>query len=474
MKKIGIGLFLLLFVADANAKEPAAFSAHFRDAVFRLDYYHSGTKIEEHFGINTMFEEGAWPGSLTNLVDTMNLGEFLFKITDAATNQVIYSHGYSTMFNEWQTTEEATAGVFKTILETARFPFPLHRFQFSISKRNKQMMYQEMYSTIIDPQSIDIHREKHIAAAAVNEVIANGDPHEKVDLVILGDGYAKKDMDKFRADVKHFTAALFSTSPFKERKNAFNVWAVEVESPESGIDQPDVHIYTKNALGATYNTFGSARYVLTEENKTLCDYAALAPYDVIYILVNAKRYGGGGIFRLYATCFTIGETPETAWQTDYVFVHEFGHSFAGLGDEYYSSSVAYNDFYPKGIEPWEPNIAATVDRALLKWGNMVDANTALPTPWAKEQYDSVEAARGKLRRDEAGYAEQRERLLKEGQAILHARDGAPVVGAYEGAGYSSKGLYRPAIDCRMFSLSLIDFDPVCSRAINAVIDFYTH
>lgn len=471
---MSIFLLVIIGLAGTEAKEPAIFSAFFRDAVFRLDYHHSGMKSEEHFGIDRMYEEGVWPGSLSNLIDTMNLGEYLFKITDAATNQLIYSHGYSTMFNEWQTTDEASSGVFKTILETARFPYPLHRFQFSISKRNRRMMYQELFSTIIDPQSIEVHREKHIASAAVTDILASGDPHEKVDLVIMGDGYSKKDMEKFRVDAKHFTNVLFSTAPFKQHKSAFNVRAVEVVSPETGIDEPDVHLYRQNALGTTFNTFGSARYVLTEDDRAVRDYASLAPYDAIYILVNANRYGGGGIFRLYATCFTIGETPETAWQADYVFVHEFGHSFAGLGDEYYSSSVAYNDFYPKGVEPWEPNIAATVDRVSLKWGSMVDTATPLPTPWAKERYDSVESARGKLRRDDPDYAAKREKMIKEGQAILHAAGAATVIGAYEGAGYSSNGLYRPAIDCRMFSLSLRDFDPVCSRAINAMIEFYTH
>ncbi len=305
------------------------------------------------------------------------------------------------------------------------------------------------------------------------DLITNGDVHSKVDIAILGDGYTKDEMPKFLSDARHFTSVLFSTEPFKHRKKDFNVRAVEVESRESGIDRPDQNIWTDHALGTSYNSFGSARYVLTGANGAVRDNAASAPYDFLFILVNCNRYGGGGIFQLYAVCFATGETPSTAWQADYVFVHEFGHCFAGLGDEYYSSSVAYNDFYQKGIEPWEPNIAADISRRGLKWGDLVQPGTAVPTPWKKAAYDSMEAERGKLKRDAPGYAEHRQAILDSEHAILNDTAAAGVVGAFEGAGYSSAGLYRPSLDCRMFSLSLTDFDPVCARAISRMIDFYT-
>jgi hypothetical protein len=461
------------FYGTASTAEQKEFGKFFRDATLRVDYYHTGTKGEERFSVDRMYEEGTWPGSVKNLVDTMNLGEFLLKITDAATNQLIYSRGYSTMFGEWQTTDEAAAGVQKTFQESARIPFPLRRFQFSIARRTKRMAFEELFTLTIDPASIDIRRNARRVSAPVSDVMVNGDSHEKVDLVILGDGYTADEMEKFHRDVKHFTDVLFGTSPFKEKKKCFNVRSVDVVSPQSGIDQPDVHQYKGNALGTTYNTFGSARYVLTEDNRLLRDYASLVPYDYLYIIVNAKRYGGGGIFRLYSTCYTIGETPETAWQADYVFVHEFGHSFAGLGDEYYSSSVAYNEFYPKGVEPWEPNVTATINRGELKWRQFVDTTTPLPTPWSKARYDSIETERGKLQRDTPGYAEKRQRLIEEGQRVLHEQRLQGVVGAFEGSGYSSTGLYRPAVDCRMFSLSLVDFDPVCRHAIESMIDYYS-
>lgn len=448
------------------------FSNYFRDVTLRYDFYHVGTKGEERIVPDKMYEEGMWAGSLTNLVDTLNLGEYIFKVIDVKTNRIIYSRGYSCMFNEWQTTDEAANGVYRTFQESVRFPFPLHKVQLTISRRDKRMIFHEIFSDEIDPKSITIHHEK-LSSAKVLSIVNNGDPHQKVDLVVLGDGYTKDEMKKFDSDAKHFAAVLFSTSPFKEHKNDFNVRAVEVPSEESGIDQPDRQLWVDNTLGTSYNTFGSARYVLTDENRVVRNFASAVPYDFMVILVNTNRYGGGGIYQLYAISYTIGETPTTAWQADYVCVHEFGHSFAGLGDEYYSSSVAYNDFYLKGVEPWEPNLSANPDRENLKWKDMVASTTPLPTPWEKARYDSIENERAHLNPQEKNYAEHRQELLDAERKILEAQPNKNVVGAFEGAGYSSTGLYRPSLDCRMFSLSLVGFDPVCSRAIENMIDFYT-
>jgi hypothetical protein len=265
---------------------------------------------------------------------------------------------------------------------------------------------------------------------------------------------------------------MFRTHPFRERKNDFNVWRIDVVSEESGIDVPDRNVWKHNALGTKYNTFGLPRYVLTEENRIVRDIAAAAPYDFICILVNDTRYGGGGIYNLYATTYTNESVPGQEWQMDYMFVHEFGHSFAGLADEYYTSSTAYNDFYLPGIEPWEPNVTAQAEGGRVKWKSMLTAGIPVPTPWEKGAYDSVEAIRGKLDRLAPDYYRKREPLQKSAMEILRTSQYAGSVGVFEGAGYASKGLYRPSVDCRMFSLSLADFDPVCSAAIGRMIDFY--
>ena len=450
-----------------------SFNQFFLDKTMRVDYYHTGTKGTEIFALDKVYDEGIWSGSKSQLLDNLNYGEYMLRVFDVQSGAPVYSHGYSSIFNEWHSTDEALAGTMKTFHETVRIPFPKNKVQLTISRRDKQMIFHEMFSVVIDPNNPSVvNTQKRTAQFKSAKLMDNGAPEKKVDLLILGDGYAKADMQKFRDDAKHYTDVFFGTSPYKERKKDFNVWTIEVESKESGIDKPGKNEWKENALGTMYDTFGSARYVLTEENRTLRDIAGQVPYDAIAILVNDNRYGGGGIYNLYTTCFTQSDAKGKEWQMDYVFVHELGHSFAGLGDEYYTSSVSYNDFYQAGVEPWEPNLTASKNRENLKWRSLIDAATSVPTPWKKAEYDSIEALRGKLDRLAADYYEKREPLYQAEQAIIKDPAYKNIVGAFEGAGYVSKGIFRPSIDCRMFSLSLVGFDPVCSAAIEKVIDSY--
>lgn len=452
-----------------------SFDRSFLTKTMRVDYFHTGTKGLEAISLDKVYEEGPWPGSTINLLDGLNLGEYLVRVYDEATTALIFSRGYSTMFNEWQTTDEALAEVHRTFHETVRFPYPKRKVQLTISRRDKKMIFHEIFSQMIDPNSpTEVNREKRASAFKAISLMNSGPSAEKVDILIVGDGYRKEDMEKFRRDAKHFSDVMFSTSPFKERKSNFNVWTIEVVSQDSGVDKPDKNTWKATALGTMYNTFGSARYVLTEENRILHDIAAAAAYDFINILLNDNRYGGGGIYNLYTTCYSITDAPGKEWQMDYVYVHEFGHSFGGLGDEYYNSQVSYNEFYQKGVEPWEPNISALVEKSNLKWKSFLEKDTPIPTPWEKAQFDSLGRERGKLDRLAADYYRKREPLYQAERQILRTTKYAGKVGAFEGAGYAFEGLYRPAADCRMFSLSLVEFDPVCRAAIEKVIDFYSH
>jgi hypothetical protein len=456
------------------AQSQGSYATYFTDRTLRVDYYHTGTKGSESFSLDQAADDGPWPGSTVNLIDTLNLGEFVFRVYDLATGQLIFSRGFSSMFNEWQTTEEAGRGVFRTFSESARLPFPRRPVQLTIARRDKRMVFHEQFSAIIDPSDpAQIRKEKRTPPHKVGKLFDNGSPATNVDIVILGDGYARGDMEKFRADAKRFNDAMFATEPFKKRKGDFNVWAVEVESGESGIDVPDKDVWKNNALGTMYSTFGSARYVLTTDNKAVRDAASAAPYDFICILINDSRYGGGGIYNLYATTYTGEATKNQEWQMEYVYVHEFGHSFGGLGDEYYASSVAYEDFYPAGVEPWEPNLTVLLDKTNVKWKAYLSQGIEAPTPWEKASFDSVEAERAKLNRLAPDYYEKREPLYKRSMEILKTSKYAGKVGAFEGAGYATKGIYRPAVDCRMFTLSLGEFDPVCRAAIERAIDFYS-
>lgn len=471
MKTLTFLLLLGMFpVLPALAQAPA-FDDHFTGTTMRVDLYHTGTKTEEVFAVDRIMEGGEWAGPRKTLIDPHEFGEYRVRVEDPETGRLLFSSGHSAIFNEWQTTDEAGKGVRKTIHETVLIPFPRKTVKIAIFRRDRKMQLNEVFNVVVNPgDPTRVDRARRPNPYKVGVLMNNGSPAEKVDILILGDGYAKKDMEQFRRDAKRFNDVLFGTEPFAKRKKDFNVRYLEVESGESGIDVPDKNQWRNNALGAMYNTFGSARYVLTEENRALRDIAGAVPYDALCILVNGTRYGGGGIYNLYATTYTGEERKDQEWQMEYVYVHEFGHSFAGLGDEYYTSSTGYNDFYLPGVEPWEPNITALNDTAKLKWAWAVTPGTPLPTPWDKAAYDSLEAIRGKLDRLAPDYYEKRAPLYRAAMDLLKNSPAKGTVGAFEGAGYASKGLFRPAVDCRMFSLSLGDFDPVCSRAIEQVID----
>jgi hypothetical protein len=472
MRRLAASVCLLLLGAGPLSGGEH-FERFFTGGTLRVDLYHSGTKGEERFTLERALQEGPWPGHRVNLVDTLNLGEYLLSVTDRATNALLYSRGFSSLFNEWQTTDEALAGISRTFSESVRFPSPRRAVRLGLSRRDRRMEFHEVFSAVIDPADpTQVVKEGLHPRFAVSPVIENGPPSVKVDIAVMGDGYAEADMEKYRADVRRFVDAMFRTHPFRERKKDFNVWRIDVISGESGIDLPDINVWKRNTLGTAYNTFGSPRYVLTEENRTVRDIAAAAPYDFLCILVNGSRYGGGGIYNLYATTYTNESVAGWEWQMDYVFVHEFGHSFAGLADEYYTSSTGYHDFYLPGIEPWEPNVTARAEAEHVKWKSILTAGIPVPTPWDKRAYDSVEAIRGKLDRLASDYYRKSEPLQKSAMEILRMSKYAGSVGVFEGAGYVSKGLYRPSVDCRMFSLSLTDFDPVCSAAIERMIDFY--
>jgi IgA Peptidase M64 len=230
-------------------------------------------------------------------------------------------------------------------------------------------------------------------------------------------------------------------------------------------------VYRRGALGAAYDAFGSERYVLSFDNRRLRDAAAAAPYEFIEIVVNDRKYGGGGIHNLYATV-----AADNAF-TPYVFVHEFGHHFAGLADEYYTSPVAYQAAAGERPEPWEPN--ATADSRALKWSDLLSPGVGLPTPWPKEEFEAAQrdfqARRRKIREEkrpesdmEALFREERELTTR----LLGSRPQAGKVGAFEGALYEAKGYYRPQVDCIMFTRDEVGFCAVCRRAIDRVIALY--
>lgn len=452
---------------------PDAFEADFTGRTMRVDFFHTGTATEEVFSLDRVVSDGPWPGSRSRLVDGLNLGKYHFEVADAETGQALYSRGFSSIYGEWETTPEARE-VHRTFHESLRFPWPRRPVEVTLKKRGRGNAFAEIWKTAIDPNSRFVVPADVSPRGTVWTLLENGPPASKADLLILGDGYTAGEAEKFQSDARRLTEKLFAKEPFRSRKKDFNVRALAVPSAESGVARPHAGVFRRTPLSAHYSSFDSERYVLTYDNRAVRDIASSAPYDFLMILVNERTYGGGGIYNLYATT-----SADNAF-SDYVFIHEFGHHFADLADEYYTSPVAYETGAAERPEPWMPNVTALHDPAALKWKDLVKESTPLPTPWEKAAYEkfsrAIQERRRQLRASQAA-EEKLEELFQEEKerttALLAGMEHSGAVGAFEGANYEAQGYYRPSADCVMFTRNDVDFCQVCQRAITRVIDFYS-
>ena len=417
-------LALLLTVVSINAF--AQFDNYFIDKTLRMDYYHSGNHNEDFYSFDEIIEEPFWGGSKTNLIDTFEYGKYYLKVFSLKNDSLIYSRGYSTLFGEWQTTAESKE-MWRTYSETVVFPYPKDSVRVELYSRNWDGKFEKKFVHIINPDSRYIKRGRRLVYPTFRSR-NSGEQANKVDIVILPEGYTKDEMGKFIEDCNRFAKDVFTFSPFKENKDKFNVWGVLAPSVDSGPDIPVDTVWNNTILNSGFYTFESERYLMTTDNKSVRDLAANAPYDQIYILVNTDKYGGGAIYNHYNVSVMKNESSAQ------IIVHEFGHGFASLADEYYDSSTGYDDFYNLEIEPYEANITTLVDFD-SKWKSMIEKRTPVPTPDKKKFYDRV--------------------------------------GAFEGGGYVAKGVYRPMHDCLMKTFNDDKFCPVCSGAIQKMIDFYT-
>ena len=422
MKK---NLLFLLFIPFMVFPQ-ISFNQFFENKTLRLDYYHTGNSTDDSYSIDELIEEPFWGGSKTNLLDKFNYGKYKFIVKDYSSGIEIYSRTYSTLFSEWQTTDEAKQTV-KSFSETIVFPYPKNVVIVEFYSRDKQNILHKKFEYIVNPNSYFVKTERTIESNIFN-VLNSGEPEKAVDIVIIPEGYTKDEMDKFKIDCEKFANYLFNASPYKENIDKFNIYGVEAPSKENGTDIPAQNIWKNTIVNSMFYTFDLDRYLMTSDNKTLRDIASNVPYDQIFILVNTSKYGGGAIYNHYSVCVSDNNYSE------YIFTHEFGHGFAGLGDEYYTSDVAYNEFYPLDVEPLDPNLTTLVNFD-LKWKEMIDSETPIPTPSTKENKNKI--------------------------------------GAYEGGGYVANGVYRPMQDCSMKSISVDNFCPVCKHAIKRMIDFYS-
>jgi len=487
--KYFINLFIFsFFLLSFIHAQPISFNDYFTNQTMRIDYFHIGNAASELVTIDQVYQYGIWAGSLKSLVDDFNNGAYYHKVYDLTSGKLIFSRGFDSYFKEYQTSDAASKGIKRTYQESAIIPFPKNKIKFVLEKRDRQNNLNEIFSTEIDPSDLYIIKDAvKDNSVKVYKSHFSGDPHTKVDVVILGDGYSANEQKKFEKDLKRFTNVFLNQEPYKAHKNKFNIYGVFKASEESGIDEPGANIYKNTTLGTTFYSLGSERYVLTEENKIMRDLAAHVPYDAIYIMCNSPRYGGGGIYNFYCTFVSDNQF------SSYIFLHEFGHSFGGLADEYYTSDVAYNEFYPQGQEPVEPNITRLLDKNNLKWKNLVTPGIEIPTPWEKENYDKMDYAWQKERREMNKHIAELKRNKAPQKEINAAQNEYNIkdkshsdevdkylmnskywnkVGAFEGAGYSAKGMYRSMLDCLMFSKGTKPFCKVCEEHIGKVIKHF--
>ncbi len=417
-------LFLILItVTIISGQAQVRFGSYFQNQSLRIDYLLAGTDTSEQVLIRQMKKEPHFAGSHSLLIDEREYGTYRYLVFDLKSDSLIFSKGFCPLFQEWQTTLEASAKT-GSYYQVAIIPFPKREIRFSVEKRNEQGEFIPIYSEKIDPKNYFIVNE-NLSDYKALKVQTNGNPKSKVDLVFLPEGYTKAEMDKFMLDVERMCKSMFKNAPFDKLKDQFNIYAVQVPSVESGTDIPGDGVYKNTAFNSTFYTFDTPRYLTSSDMKSIHDAAALVPYDHIYVLVNTDRYGGGGFYNFLSLTSVDHEKSER------VFVHEFGHGFAGLADEYYSSSVAYDDFYNLDIEPWEPNITTLVDFE-SKWPDLIKKNTPQPTPRKSENSKKI--------------------------------------GVFEGGGYLAKGIYSPMMNCRMKSNEAKGFCPVCEQAVKETIE----
>ena len=377
-------------------------------STMRLDYFHSGGPRGERVELDRVSNDGPWAGSRRMVIDNTGLGKYRFHVSDAASGQPWYSRGFDSIYGEWETTPQVRAEQ-KTFHESVRFPWPTGPVRVTLGKRNAQNVFTDLWSTVVDPKSVD--RRPPAQRGRMWPLFGRGPSATQVDVVLISDGYSEDEMPMFRQAATRLLEALFALEPFKARRSDFTVRLLEVAGRTTSVE---------------FNVFGIDRYAVTYANRQLRDLVSSVPYDLLVIVLNESRYGGGGIFNQQSAVAAGNPSAE------YVFVHEFAHNLAGLADEYVGN-VTYETGAARQVEPWEPNLTALLDVAALKWRDLVEPGTPIPTP-----------------------------LTYAGK-----------VGAFEGGGYEARGIYRPEAECMMGSRTPVPFCRVCQRAISRSIDLHT-
>ena len=421
-----IGALSLMMAVDSYAQ----------DKTLRVDYIFSGTDKSVEISLDEMSSYDGWAGRTVNLDSVAVRGNGQICMKDAQSGKVLYRQSFSSLFQEWQTTEEATK-VRKAFENVFLLPMLAEKAVVSIELYD---FWGSVYASLnheVDPSDILI-RKVDPKPAPHRYLLKSGTAQECIDVAIVAEGYTASEADAFYEAAQVAMEAILAHKPFGDYKDRFNFVAVALPSEDSGVSVPGEGLWKNTALGSHFNTFYMDRYLTTLRLRQMHDRLCGIPYEHIVILANTDTYGGGGIYNSY----TLTTAGHKAFRP--VVVHEFGHSFAGLGDEYYYDDQ-FVEYYYSEAEPWEQNITTLYDFD-SKWKDMLPEGTQIPT--APLDFNVWEKYR-------------------------QGADMADFIGVYEGAGYQSKGVYRPYMDCRMHTNAAETFCPVCQRAIARIIEFYT-
>ena len=412
MRKV---ILFILFALTGTTIEAQNFNDFFTDNTLRIDYTFAGNKQEQHIAVDQLNAIPKWYGKRQHLSELPVEGNGQITVRTHSTGKVIYRNSFSTLFQEWLSYDKSKS-ISRSLENVFLVPMPKDTVEVTLELRDNRRQVMASLTHQVVPTDILI---RHIGEKDVTPYITlqqAADTNRCIHLAFIAEGYTKDEMATFIKDADTAVEAMFEHEPFKSMRDRFNIIAVEAPSAESGTSEPAKGIWKNTALHSHFDTFYSDRYLTTLHLKDLHNWLAGTPYEHIIVLVNSSKYGGGGILNSY----NLTSTHHLYYKP--VVVHEFGHSFCGLADEY-----AYEQedipMYPHDIEPWEPNITTKVDFA-KKW-----------------------------------------------QDMLHQKDKA--IGLYEGAGYSLKGVYRAYPDCRMRTNQNPEFCKVCQRALIRLINFYT-
>lgn len=422
-----------LGLAAVNAAwsiEPSGgFDRHFADSTLRVDYiFTGGGGTRPAILLDGMsLEPAGWAGRRHSL-DTVPLrGNGQIRVTaPGRPDSTLYVNSFSSLYSEWLSTDEA-ALVPRGWENVCLLPWPRREIDVTVTLFDSRGDTSAVMTHRVDPADILIRRPAASdTPLPYRYILRSGSPADKIDVAILAEGYTVAETDTFYRHAATAVSSLLAHEPFGELADRFNFVAVAAPSADSGVSIPALGQWRDTAAGSHFSTFYSDRYLTTSRLKRVHDLLRGIPYEHIIILANTDEYGGGGIYNSY--------TLTTARHPSFhrVVVHEFGHSFGGLADEYFYDNDVMTDTYPLDVEPWEPNITTLV-RPPVKWAGELEPGTPVPTP-----------------------ADEAHRYP---------------AGVYEGAAYSSRGIYRPADHCRMRDNDTPAFCPVCRAALRRLIRF---